>query len=409
MVARITTPGNLQETLNYNEHKVRKGAAECIAENNFLLPLPCMNFYHKLDWFERRNALNERATTKTIHISLNFDPSENFANEKLSAIASDYMARIGFGDQPFLVYKHKDAGHPHIHIVGTTIREDGTRINTHNIGRNQSEIARRALEERYKLVQAGHKSTIQTAGIKAFDTARIEYGKSETKRGIANVLSQVINLYNYTSLPEFNALLRQFGMVADRGKEGSFTFRKNGLLYRILDANQNTIGVPIKASTISGNPTLNYLEKRFEINSKNRDILKLSLQKSIDATMASCPLSIQNFIKLLESKQIYTVLRQNAEGRIFGITFVDNQNRSVFNGSQVGKEYSITGLYKQMTAIQNNHSDAIQLSSLQKQNSLTTSLLKDTNDFVDQLLSPDKQHTETPFQLKKRKKKKYKL
>ena len=49
------------------------------------------------------------------------------------------MNKIGFVEQPFLVYKHEDAGHPHIHIVSTTIKGDGSRINTHNIGRNQSE------------------------------------------------------------------------------------------------------------------------------------------------------------------------------------------------------------------------------------------------------------------------------
>jgi uncharacterized protein YijF (DUF1287 family) len=49
------------------------------------------------------------------------------------------MEKIGFGEQPYLIYKHEDAGHPHIHIVSTTIKADGSRINTHNIGRNQSE------------------------------------------------------------------------------------------------------------------------------------------------------------------------------------------------------------------------------------------------------------------------------
>jgi hypothetical protein len=116
----------LNETLNYNEHKVRKGAAVCIAENNFLLPLSAMNFYHKLDWFESRNDLNTRATTKTLHVSLNFATTENFTPEKLTAISREYMERIGFGDQPYLVYQHKDAGHPHVHIVATTIRDDGT-------------------------------------------------------------------------------------------------------------------------------------------------------------------------------------------------------------------------------------------------------------------------------------------
>ncbi len=127
--------------LNYNEKKVQKGKAECIAAYNYLLYHSKMNFFQKIAGFERLNTLNDRASAKTIHVSLNFDPSEKLGDEKLSEIAQIYMDKIGFGQQPYLVYKHSDAGHPHIHIVSSTIKQDGSRINTHNIGRNQSEKA----------------------------------------------------------------------------------------------------------------------------------------------------------------------------------------------------------------------------------------------------------------------------
>jgi hypothetical protein len=84
------------------------------------MPHSALNFYQKLLRFERLNALNDRASTKTIHVSLNFDPSEKFTDEKLNEIAEVYMQKIGFADQPYLVYKHTDAGHPHIHIVSST-------------------------------------------------------------------------------------------------------------------------------------------------------------------------------------------------------------------------------------------------------------------------------------------------
>lgn len=147
-------PITINRALNYNEQKVQKGKAKCIGEGNILLPASCMNFYQKLDVFESRNKLNERAQTKTIHISLNFDPSENHSTQKLNLIAAAYMDRIGFGEQPYLIYQHHDAGHPHIHIVSTTIRSDGSRIPTHNIGRNVSEPARKEIEEIFALVPA---------------------------------------------------------------------------------------------------------------------------------------------------------------------------------------------------------------------------------------------------------------
>src|SRR4028118_1493788 len=89
-----------------------------------------MNFYDKLNRFQNLIELNKTATTNTLHISLNFDPSEKFKREKITQIASAYMEKIGFGEQPYLVYEHRDAGHPHIHIVTTSIQENGKRIDT---------------------------------------------------------------------------------------------------------------------------------------------------------------------------------------------------------------------------------------------------------------------------------------
>jgi hypothetical protein len=401
MVARITTPASLNETLNYNEHKVRKGAAVCIAENNFLLPLNAMNFYHKLNWFESRNDLNTRATTKTLHVSLNFAVTENFSAEKLTAIAQDYMERIGFIDQPYLVYQHKDAGHPHVHIVATMIREDGTRINTHNIGKNQSEVARKLVEEKYGLVKAVKLKTEAEVPVIMLEQ-KLEYGKAELKRSIANVLKQTINLYNYNSLVQFNAVLRQYNVMADRGKEGSFTHRKNGLMYRMLDRDGIAIGVPIKASAIAGKPILAYLEQRFVLNEKQRPQLKLSMKASIDETLSAKPATLQKLIEELKTKSIQAILRQNAEGRIYGITFIDHKNRSVFNGSEIGKEYSIAGL---TNTLKENSSQVLEHEPLHlaQEQSLGNSILGEA---IDDLLHAERSSSFLPHQLKKKRKKK---
>jgi hypothetical protein len=113
MVAKITFPKSIEAALNYNEKKVQKGSAECLHAANYLRDAKEMNFYQKLNGFTMLNCLNNRATTKTLHVSLNFDPSEKLSVGKLVEIAKMYMKRIGFEEQPYLVYKHEDAGHPH--------------------------------------------------------------------------------------------------------------------------------------------------------------------------------------------------------------------------------------------------------------------------------------------------------
>lgn len=345
MVAKITFPKRLEAALNYNENKVANEKASILHANGFLKEAGEMNFYEKLRGFERLNELNERATTKTIHISLNFDPSEKLSNQKLIDIANTYMEKIGFGEQPSLVYCHKDAGHPHIHIVSNTIRQDGSRINTHNIGRNSSEKARKEIEQAYSLVKAQKGLKENKPVIKPVNPGKAVYGKTETKRAIENVVIAVFNQYKFSSLPEYNAALRQFGVMADSGKEEGRIYKNDGLMYRIVDEQGNKVGVPIKASTISCQPTLKNLATKFERNKEAKEAFKDHTRLKIDRLLQDGQ-NIQALAALLKEQNVYSLLRQSANGQLYGITFVDNQSKCVFNGSDLGKGYSAAGLQK---------------------------------------------------------------
>jgi len=74
MVARITFPKSASIALNYNVQKEQQGKAHCIGAKGILVPANALNFYEKLATLENRNNLNQRATTKTMHVSLNFSP-----------------------------------------------------------------------------------------------------------------------------------------------------------------------------------------------------------------------------------------------------------------------------------------------------------------------------------------------
>jgi Relaxase/Mobilisation nuclease domain len=423
MVAKITIPKSVEAALNYNEKKVQKGTAQCLHAAKYLTEAQDLNFYQKLAELEKHNKLNKIATTKTLHVSLNFSPSEKIADDKLVAIANGYMEKIGFGNQPYLVYKHEDAGHPHIHIVSTTIRKDGSRINTHNIGRNQSEKARKEIEQQYGLIKAERQQQLLKPGIRPVDTEKAIYGKSETKRSISNVVGAVFSQYKFTSLPEFNAALKQFNVVADRGKEEGRIYKNRGLVYSILDANGNKIGVPIKASSIGCKPILDNLEKKFTANETAKESLKPFVKIKLDDCLSQSPSTMKELMEQLKQKNIYTLLRQNAEGRLYGITFVDNQNKVVFNASDLGKGYSAAALQSRL-ATGNEKSPAkdetkdsssggsIQKEMCQQKNQeKTIALSTKTDSPLDVLLSTKEQYDNTPNSLlkKKRKKKKHNL
>lgn len=390
---------NASKALNYNEQKLQKGMAVCIGGNGSLLAADQLNFYQKLAVIENRNSLNQRATTKTLHVSLNFSPIEEFTPDQLMSIAADYMQQLGFGNQPYFVYQHHDAGHPHIHVISSCIRADGTRINTHNIGRKQSEFARKYVEAKYQLEKAENHRRKHDISIQPFKLEKLEYGKSETRRGMAAIVQAVMSTYNFTSLPEYNAVLRQFNVIADRGAEDSFTFRKNGLVYRVLDEQGEKKGVPIKASALPGNLGLKNLNLRFEYNRKHREPLRLKLKVLLDNTLAKSPKSIAELSSKLKDQNVHVFTRQNEAGRIYGITFVDIGNRCVFNGSEIGKTYSVSGLIKQMNGTRKNQTKANsfkQSKGLIEFNGLS---------LVTELINPVDESTFIPYHLRKKKKK----
>jgi hypothetical protein len=409
MVARITTPNSIQHALNYNEQKIKKGQAELLYAANYLKDADQLNFYDKLRRFTDLISLNERAKTNTLHISLNFHNSDMLSKEKITEIAVEYMDKIGFAEQPYLVYQHHDSGHTHLHIVTTNIQSNGKRIDTFNIGRNQSEKARKELEQKYKLVQAmGRK--ISEDEIKP-SVYKLTYGKSETKRAILNVLAHVLNTYKYSSLAELNAVLKLYNVAADRGSENSRIYKNNGLVYRILDEKGNRIGVPIKASLIYNKPGLKFLEQKFQQNESAKQNHKQCVKNAIDfAFMKKLKPSIRALVTALRKESIDAVLRQNKEGFLYGITYIDFKTGCVFNGSDLGKEYSAKGIL-QRCALESGNSLALkpELSQNTFSSEAEKTTLSNSIDLrlMDDLIKPElNQNANEPFEVKKFKKKK---
>jgi hypothetical protein len=341
MVAIIKTSHSIHSILNYNENKVRTGVAECISAENYPLELEKLTFSLKLNRFLKLASLNENAKRNSVHISLNFDPSEKHSKEKLNEIAKVYMEKIGFGKQPFLVYQHYDAGHPHLHVITNNIQRDGKRIDLHLLGIRKSEPARKEIEELFRLVKAEGRKNKQDISLQQVSVRILDYGKVESKKAINGVLNMVLNQYKYSSLPELNAVLKQCNIMADRGKEDSKIFQTRGLVYRILDQEGNPIGVPIKASSFYNKPTLKFLEEKFKASEIRNATDKARVKNAIDiALLKEKNFSLNYLAQHLEKKGIKIVFRKSEKGSLYGITYVDHTTKNVFNGSSLGKQYS---------------------------------------------------------------------
>lgn len=342
MVAVINTGNSIRAIFNYNENKVSIGAAQCIGEGNYPMDSDKMNPRFKLNMFLKQLELNENVKRNSVHISLNFDLSEKeLSKEKLMEIARTYMDKIGFGSQPYLVYQHHDAGHPHIHIVSIKVRSDGSRIDMQNIGRNQSETARKEIEAMFSLVRAESKKNKTELDLVPVKIQKIKYGCTDSKKAIAGVLKSVIPNYKFTTIGELNAILNLYNVSANTGKENSRMYLHKGLVYQIIDNDKKPVGVPIKASSFPFKPTLLYLEAKFQDNKKTRIPEMKRIKNTIDLVfLKNTGISLEQLEKNLLKEGVTLIYRKSPQQLIYGITYVDHNTKSVFNGSSLGAPYA---------------------------------------------------------------------
>lgn len=324
--------------LIYNENKVAAGQAELILGSGFATEVDRLDLWQKLRRFGQLTSLRPTVKTNCIHVSLNFDSSEKLDSQTMQKIAVDYMEGIGFGDQPFLGYRHHDAGHQHMHLVSTSIRSDGSCISLHNIAREKSEPIRKAIELDYGLLVAEKKSKKVTSGVYPVDPGKIDYGRLGTKKAISGVLEGVMYSYRFETLAEFNALLHCFNVTADRGEEESEMYKKRGLVYSVLDGRGNKVGVPLKASSFHLKPTLSSLEKIFERNKQKPRIDASKTAKKVERVLSRFErVTRGTLLSELKKVGVELVIRENASGMIYGTSYVDHAARCVFKGSSLGK------------------------------------------------------------------------
>ncbi|MEP7319086.1 MAG: hypothetical protein ABI921_10100 [Panacibacter sp.] len=225
--------------------------------------------------------------------------------------------------------------------------------------------------------------------------------------------------YKYASIYELNAVLRQFNVMADRGAENSRIYKSNGLTYRLLDTKGNKVGVPIKASDFYNKPTLKILEGRFLMNEKERQPYKASVKNAIDLVLLKNPgLGLDTLIRTLEKESIQTVLRQNQDGIIYGITYIDHRTKSVFNGSALGKPYSANGVQERCSTVASpvakikDSKEAGEEKKQSKKQIISQSFEKEKtvaeDGLLDTLINPKEAIDFVPWQLKKSKRKKRK-
>lgn len=266
-------------------------------------------------------------------------------------IAQKYMKRMGYGNQPYLVYKHEDLYRHHLHIVSVNVDEIGKKISNSNDFYKSKKITR-TLEKEYNLLPAERQKQSDNPMFK-----RVDYRAGNVKKQVSNTTKAIINSYKFQSLTEYRALLNIYGVTVGEVKGEVRGKAYNGLVYSALNKKGEKTGNPFKASLIGRDVGYNALQKRIALSKETlKDKKAYNRTKHIVTSLLKEQPSRKTFEKDLAKNGISVLFRENEDKRIYGVTFIDHQEKVAFNGSRMGKEFSSNAFHDLFNETQSDNS-----------------------------------------------------
>lgn len=359
MVAKINYGSSLYGALAYNGEKVNEGVAKILETNKVFSPADgthdisaCMQDFMA---YMPSHVLTKKPV---IHISLNPHPDDCLTDEQFSAIAREYIEKMGYGNQPFVVYKHEDIDRHHLHIVTLAVDERGKKINDGNNFYTSTRILKE-LEQKYGLIPAQMRKERE-----AFRLKKVCYGDGENlKKQLASVIKPAAKFYHCPSFKEYRALLSTYNICVEevKGEINGKTYM--GLLYFATDNKGNKVGKVFKSSLFGKSVGYEALQNSFKVSKEKLKEKQLAPKTKVVVTEALKRSATKgDFRANLHRKGIDVLFRENEQGRLYGITFIDHNNGCVANGSRLGKELSANAVAEWFDRPHPELSDSIQQS-----------------------------------------------
>ena len=248
MVAKINRGVSLYGAIVYNQQKVDDATARIIYGNRMITDVtgnPEQAVRQTMWAFENYLLANKNTEKPVLHISLNPSLDDRLTDSQFADLAKEYMQKMGYGDQPYIVYVHEDIGRRHIHIVSTCVNEKGEKIDD-AYEWNRSMKTCRELERKFglKQVEDKRKELLEPYLKKA------DYQNGDVKKQVSNIVKSMFGTYRFQSFGEYSALLSCFNIEAKQVKGEFDGVPYNGIVYTMTDDTGKPLCTPIKSSLI---------------------------------------------------------------------------------------------------------------------------------------------------------------
>ena len=345
MVAKISIGSSLYGALAYNGEKINGAQGRLLASNRiFNDGTGTIDLNRAMNDFLSCMPAQSRVEKPVVHISLNPHPDDRLTDTEFQEIAREYLERLGFGDQPYLVFKHEDIDRHHLHIVTVRVDGNGRCISDRNNYYRSKQITRE-LEKKYGLHDAERKNRHPDMQLR-----KVDVSAGDVKRQVGNVVKAVNRQYRFQSMGEYRALLSLYNVTAEEVRGNVRGREYNGLVYSATDNAGNKVGNPFKSSLFGKSVGYDAVQKKFARSKQEIKDRKLAdMTKRTVLSVLQGTYDKDKFVSQLKEKGIDTVLRYTDEGRIYGATFIDHRTGCVLNGSRMGKELSANALQEHFT------------------------------------------------------------
>ena len=335
MIAKISATENLGGALGYNFKKVEKGEASILLAAE-LYQSNDGNYTMEDVLADMEALIPEKCRTKKMvfHCSLNPHPDDKISDEQLVQVAREYMEALGYGKQPYIVFKHNDIAREHIHIVSLRINGEGKKINDKFEKRRSKKITD-TLERKYNLIPSS-----KIADKMMNETTKIDTTRGNIKEQVANIVRMVLKYYRFCSLGELNAILSKYNLAVEEVKTEFRGKKYDGLVYVPTDDKSNKVSTPIHASDIGRGVGYTAVQNRMQKSKQTIKPLIPTVRNKVLQAMRTSPQTEKDLQRKLAEKGLRVVIRKNENGRIYGITFIDDEVGIALNGSRLGKGYA---------------------------------------------------------------------
>ncbi len=187
------------------------------------------------DCFQSQRMMKPHIRQPVGHISLSYAPEDapRMTDEMLVCLAKEYMQKMGIKDTQYIIARHNDQKHPHVHIVFNRVDNNGRTISDKNDCYRNVKVCKE-LKEKYGLYFGKGKNRVRTHRLKGNDKT-----KYEIYHAVKNSLSKSSSWKQFISELSRQGIITEFKYRGRSNVIQGLSFAKDGVTFKASDIDRN--------------------------------------------------------------------------------------------------------------------------------------------------------------------------